>query len=163
MTSVTLYHSAWRNAAHALLWTLIALGLWFKVDFETTWWAAPCFALLALAAAALWRRAFDRSLLARVDEQGIWTRRFGLIGWADIADAGVEPGQASYLWIVFRNVEPWKSRAGLLQRTLHGRIRPAPFSTTLPLQHTGVDETALHRTLQARMAQQQRVAGSALT
>lgn len=151
MTSFALYNSTWRNAADAMVWAVASLPFLLSMVFEPMWLAPPCFALLALAAAVSWGRAFDRSLQARVDEHGIWTKRFGMIAWDDMANARVAPGEMSYLRITFRTVEPWKSRAGLPRRLFHGRIKPGPFRASLPLLHTGVDAAALDRYLEERL------------
>lgn len=134
-----------------MVWTVASLPFLLSMVFKPMWLTPPCFALLALAAAVSWRRAFDRSLQARVDEHGIWTKRFGTIAWSDMADARVVPGKMSYLRITFRTVEPWKSRASLPRRLGHGRIEPGPFLATLPLLHTGVDAAALNRYLKERL------------
>ncbi|MGX4640514.1 hypothetical protein [Massilia sp. SYSU DXS3249] len=132
------------------MWTVASLPLLFGMVFKPMWWASPGFALLALAAAVSWGRAFDRSLQARVDGNGIWTKRYGMISWSEMAEARVVPGKMSYLRITFREVEPWKSRASLLRRLFHGRIKQGPFLVSLPLQHTGVDAAALSRFLKER-------------
>ena len=150
MTAFALYNSTWRNAADAAVWTVASLPFLFGMVFKPMWWAPPGFALLALAAAVSWGRAFDRSLQARVDGQGIWTKRYGMIAWSAMAEARVIPGKMSYLRITLSEVEPWKSRARLPRRLFHGRIRPGPFLISLPLQHTGVDEAALSRYLKER-------------
>lgn len=147
MTAFSLYNSTWRHAADAAVWTVASLPFLFSMVFKPMWWAPPGFALLALAAAVSWGRAFDRSLQARVDGHGIWTKRHGMIAWSEVTDARVVPGKMRYLRITFREAEPWKSRAGLLRRLLHGRIEPGPFLISLPLLHTGVDEAALSRYL----------------
>ncbi|MFC4929921.1 hypothetical protein [Massilia sp. GCM10023247] len=152
MTTFTLYNSAWRNAADALVWMIPSLFFLLAMMIEPLWWAPPGFTLFALAAAVSWRRAFDRSLQVRVDEHGIWTRRFDMIGWEHIAKAWVQPGKMSYLAIKVKDLEPWMSRMNPLRRALHCRATPESFLISLPLQHTGVDQAALSLYLKQRQS-----------
>lgn len=152
MTTFTLYNSAWRNAADALVWTAASLFLLLALMIKPLWWALPGFAVFALVAAVSWSRAFDRALQARVDEHGIWTKRFGLIAWEHMARAWVKPGKMSYLQIGLKDLEPWMSRMSPLRRALHCRATKESFVISLPLQHTGVDEAALSRYLKQRQS-----------
>lgn len=131
----------------------MSLPLLLGTVSKSLWWMLPCFVLLALAAGIAWRRAFDRSLYIRVDEHGIWTRRYGMAAWTDLAHAGIRPGKASYLAIGFKDRQRWLPRAAWPMRTLYGlRKPPALLHAAFSLQHTGVDEAALSRYLKERLA-----------
>lgn len=147
---ITLYHSAWRTAADALVWTIIALPLLLSTVFKPLFWTPPCFVLVTCYAARLWWRAFDRSLQMRVDERGIWIKGHGQVEWADMREAGILPGRHPILAITLRDKQPWLARAGWLARTIHEKYPARPFRIAQPLLHLGVDYPALGGVLKKR-------------
>ena len=147
---IALYNSAWRNAADALVYTVIALPLLLSTVFKPLFWTPPCFVLVACYAARLWWRAFDRSLQIRVDERGIWTRRYGQVDWDDMREAGILPGRHPVLAIRLREKQPWLARAGWLARTMHARNPSRPLIIGQRLLHMGADYPVLRHVLKER-------------
>jgi len=147
---ITLYHCAWRNAADALVYTIVALPLLLSTIFKPLFWTLPCFVLVACHAGRLWWRAFDRSPQIQVDESGIWTKRYGRIDWGDMESARILPGRNPILAIRLREKQPWLARAGWLTRTMHARNPSRPLTIGQRLLHMGADYRVLSRVLKER-------------
>lgn len=153
MTRFTLYNSIWRNAADALVLSIIALPFLLGIAFKGFWWMLPVFAMLALLAGAAWRRAFDRRVQLQIDEHGIRTPRYGTIAWADMREARIVGGKISYLHINCRNTQPWLAHAAFPARFLHRLRRHATgYHASFYLEHMGVDFAELGRFLRERLS-----------